>query len=229
MSDQHERKGTTYAFATIGARTERGGYVTRASSELEICGLMAALVGDVVTYGDGSQAAIIDGSGKLAEYAGKCFALVGSRLSNGDRIVFTPWDDGKSGLFVSECEKPAGLFDPAYVLPPQEPCWRFALFGSTTGRGGVLQEPSGDWRSVNGDIRVGMVGDVVQYSDGTTARITTGLALIINPGYGQFAYVGSTLDNGDTITDSPERDGGAHPRSYKPVTEAETMREGKPA
>lgn len=54
MSDKQERKGTMYAFATIGARTERGGYVTHASSGLVICGLQVALVGDIVSYRDGS-------------------------------------------------------------------------------------------------------------------------------------------------------------------------------
>lgn len=225
MSDQEQRKGTTYAFATIGARTERGGYVTHATSGLSICGLRAARVGDIVTYHDGSEAAIIDGSGCLSTYSGKCLALVGSHLSNGDRIVFTPWDDGKSGLFVREGESPEGLFDPAYVPSPVKSCWRYALYGSTTARGGVLHEPSGKWRNNGEDITVGQMGDLVHYADGTTARITSALALKANPVYGQFAYVGSTLDNGDTITHSPERDGGAHPDTYSPVTEEQIMRE----
>lgn len=224
MLDQQERKGTTYAFATIGARTENGGYVTSATSGVLICNLRVALVGDIVTYSDASQAVIIDGSGRQSRYAGKCIALVGSHLSNGDRIVFTPWGNRKSGLFVREGEEAEGLFDPAWVPPPSEPRWRFALRGATTARGGVLRQPSGEWANVSGGIRVGMIGDKVHYADGTSARITSGLAMNENPQHGQFAYVGSTLENGDTITDSPERDGRAHPRTYKPVTEAEAMR-----
>ncbi|CAG4913211.1 PAAR domain-containing protein [Paraburkholderia gardini] len=222
--EQQKREGTTYAFATVGARTERGGYVTHATSGLSICGLYVARVGDVVTYCDGSEAAIVDGSGSRSSYDGKCLALVGSHLSNGDRIVFTPWDDGTSGLFVAAGEKPEGLFDPSYVPPPDEPCWRFALRGSTTARGGVLREVSGKWRSLSGDIDVGQIGDLVCYPDGSTARITSGLSMKANRAYAQFAYVGSTLDNGDTISDSPEREGGAHPRTYEPVTEAEMQR-----
>ena len=227
MSDRQEGKGTTYAFATIGARTERGGYLTYASSGLVICGLRAALVGDIVTYHDGSEAVVTDGSGTLSFYRDKCFALVGSRLSNGDHIVFTPWDDGESGLFVSEGEYPQGLFDPSYVPPPAEPGYRFALPGSTTARGGVLRETGGNWRINGEDVRVGVISDQVHYADGTTARITTGLALAANRCLAQLAYVGSTLDNGDTITDSPERDGAAHPGIYEPVAEAQIRRESE--
>jgi uncharacterized Zn-binding protein involved in type VI secretion len=227
--EQQTRKGTMYAFATLGARTERGGYVTRATSGLSICGLHAARVGDVVTYCDGSEAAIVDESGSCFSDDSKCMALVGSHLSNGDRIVFTPWDDGKSGLFVADDERPEGLFDSSYVPSSVEPGYRFALFGSTTARGGVLREPAGN-RRINGEnVRVGVIGDLVYYADGTTARITSGLALVTNHGFAQFAYVGSTLDNGDTITDSPERHGVASQCTYEPVTETEMKREGESA
>jgi uncharacterized Zn-binding protein involved in type VI secretion len=226
MPEQEQRKGTIYAFATIGARTERGGYVTRATSGLSQCNLKVARVGDVVTYRDGSQAAIIDGAGAMSIYDGKSHALVGSRLSNGDRIVSTPWEDGKSGLFVAEGETPKGLFDPSYVAPPQaEPGRRFALRGSTTARGGVLREPGGTWSIDGKEVKIGVVGDLVYYADGTTARITSGLALVANRGLAQFAYVGSLLDNGDTVTDSPERDGAARRDTYIPVTEADMKRE----
>jgi uncharacterized Zn-binding protein involved in type VI secretion len=227
MSNQEQHKGKMYAFATLGARTERGGYVTRATSGLSICSLNVARVGDVVTYRDGSEATIIDGSGSLFVDYDKCGALVGSRLTNGDRIVFTPWDDGESGLFVAEGEKPEGLFDPSYVPPPVKPGYRFALQGSTTARGGVLREPGGDWR-IDGDaVRVGIIGDLVYYADGTTARITSGLALFANRSLAQFAYVGSTLDNGDTITDSPERNGAAHADTFEPVTESQMKHESE--
>lgn len=229
MSNQERRKGTMYAFATIGARTERGGYVTSAKSGLTICNLRAALVGDVVTYGDGSEAAIIDGSGALFVEHGKCAALVGSRISNGDRIVFTPWNNCEFGLFVREGETPAGLFDPSYVPPPVEPGHRFALFGSTTARGGVLREPSAAWLIHGEEVKIGAIGDLVYYADGTTSRITSGLALVVNRKLAQFAYVGSSLSNGDTITDSPEREGVAHPDTYEPVTEAQVKRESEQA
>jgi hypothetical protein len=219
MSNQEKRKGTMYAFATIGARTERGGCVTKATSGLVICNLRAALVGDVVTYGDGSEAVITDGSGSLSNYDANCFALVGSSLSNGDKIISTPWEDGVSGLFVPDGESPEGLFDPSYVPPPCAPGERFALFGSTTKRGGVLREPSGEWRVDGERVKVGIIGDRVCYPDGTMARIVSGLAIRTNRALTQFAYVGSVLDNGDTITDSPERGGTAGLETWEVVTE----------
>lgn len=221
MSAQEERKGTLYAFATMAARTERGGLVTRATSGLSICGLHVALVGDTVTYGDGSQAVIIDGSGSLFGDQGKCAALVGSHLSNGDRIVSSPWDDRTSGLFVRDGERPEGLFDPLHVPPPAKSGYRFALSGSTTARGGALHEPGLEWRINGQDVRVGTVGDLVHYPDGTTARITSALALKLNSSAGPFAYVGSTLDNGDIITDSPEREGAAHSDAYEPIVQSQ--------
>ncbi|MGF6568595.1 putative Zn-binding protein involved in type VI secretion [Paraburkholderia sp. GAS333] len=224
MLEQEKVRGTMYAFATLGARTERGGYLTHATSGLVICGLRAACVGDIVTYRDGSEAAIIDGTGKVPHYNGKCLALVGSHLSNGDSIAFTPWDDGISGVFIPEGESPEGLFDPSYAPPPRKTFYRYALRGSTTARGGVLREPGGKWRSNGEDINVGQLGDLVHYADGMTARGISALAMIANPGYGQFAYVGSVLDNGDTITHSPERDGGANPDTYSPVTEDQVKR-----
>ena len=227
MSDQKRCKGTLYAFATVGARTERGGYITKATSGLVICDLRAALVGDIVTYPDGSQAVIKDGSGSLGSERANCFALVGSTLSNGDKIVFTPWEDRESGLFVAEGETPEGLFDASYVPPQCIPGERFALNGSTTARGGVLRVPGGEW-SVDGKrVRVGIVGDKVQYANGTTARIISGLAIKANPTMSQFAYVGSVLDNGDTITDSPERKGSAWLDTGEIVTAEEMNRLGE--
>lgn len=187
MSDQQKRKGTLYTFATIGARTTRGGYVTKASSELVICNLRVALVGDIVTYSDGGEAAVKDGSGSLSYDCDECFALVGSNLSNGDKIVFTPWEDEQSGIFVAEGEKPQGFFDPSYVQPPHVPGERFALFGSTTARGGVLREPGGEWNVDGERVKVGVIGDNVYYANGTTARIISGLTIKTNRKLAQFA------------------------------------------
>jgi uncharacterized Zn-binding protein involved in type VI secretion len=226
MSDRREREGTRYAFATIGARTGRGGYVTCASSERVIGGLQVALVGDIVSYRDGSEAVVIDGSGSLGSDGDRCFALVGSRLSNGDRIVSTPWDDGESGLFVGADETAEGLFDPSYIPPSHRPGLRLALRGSTTARGGVLREPGGEWNVDGARVKVGVIGDRVQYADGTTARVVSGLAMRTDPELARFAYVGSVLDNGDTITDSPERKGAASPESFEVVTDARMREQG---
>jgi uncharacterized Zn-binding protein involved in type VI secretion len=102
-------------FATIGSRTERGGRVTSASGSLAIVGLAIAVVDDVVTYEDGSKAVIMDGAGYAATHCDKPYALVGSRLSNGDRIV----ESLQNKFAVDEYhDRPIpGLFDPAYTVP----------------------------------------------------------------------------------------------------------------
>ncbi|CAB3766001.1 hypothetical protein B7G54_13800 [Burkholderia puraquae] len=120
---KNERQAPTHLFATVGALTERGGRVITATSGRTLAGLEVACVGDVVTYDDGSEAAIIDGAGNNHS-GGKPFALVGSRLSNGDRIPETlrsSW-----GIHVRDGQSIAGLFDPIYVPPSAPPTYRLA-------------------------------------------------------------------------------------------------------
>jgi uncharacterized Zn-binding protein involved in type VI secretion len=193
-----------YLFATMGALTERGGRVTKATGALRIAGLCIARVGDVVTYEDCSQAVITDGAGEYAVDSGKPFALVGSGLSNGDRIVETL--QNRWGISVLDAKGIEGLFDPAYVVPPSPPRYRLAVRGATTARGGVLREPSGKWNVSAGLGNAAVIGDLVHYPDGATARIVSGLGLANEHDYVPKAFVGSELDNGDIITDSPERD-----------------------
>jgi hypothetical protein len=112
MPEQQEKE-TTHLFATIGARTERGGWIAEVTTKLGYRGLMLARVGDIVRYEDGTEATINDGAGIAATWEDKPFALVGSRLSNGDRISETLQDgmgiDGRP-------DKPIpGLFDPSFV------------------------------------------------------------------------------------------------------------------
>lgn len=76
MSAQQERKGNMYALATIGASTERGGCVC-GGSDFRIGRLPVACVGDVLTYEDGRQAVIADGTGIAMGYGGNPVALVG--------------------------------------------------------------------------------------------------------------------------------------------------------
>jgi uncharacterized Zn-binding protein involved in type VI secretion len=111
-----QKKETTYLFVTIGSRTRDGGRVTRVSTKAEYKGMALARVGDVVTYDDGSEATIIDGAGFAAAWEDKPFALVGSRLSNGDTITETLQDG--FGITVREGKPVPGLFDPAYTLRP---------------------------------------------------------------------------------------------------------------
>lgn len=81
--------------ATMGSLTRLGGAVTSASSEGQVVAsdgtlVSFAMVGDTVTYPDGSCARIITGSGSMLHHDGKGFALVGSHLDNGDEIISTP-------------------------------------------------------------------------------------------------------------------------------------------
>lgn len=202
MSEEQERNGTKFVFATVGARTERGGCVTSGSG-IRIAGLPLACVGDIVTYSDGSEAVIMDGAGSASVICGKPAALVGSSLSNGDRITSTIWTG--RGIFVDENKPVEGLFDPDYVPPSHEPSARFAVQGSTTPRGGVLKEVTGTYEIREIHQRAARVGDFIEYADGTRARIITGIGM---PGNTEMAYavVGSLLENGDVINDSPHRD-----------------------
>lgn len=81
--------------ATTGSLTRNGGVVSSASSGSEVAdstGEMAemAMVGDEVTYQDGTTARIVSGSGSAFSCHGKGYALVGSQLDNGDEIISTP-------------------------------------------------------------------------------------------------------------------------------------------
>nr|WP_241021295.1 hypothetical protein [Burkholderia sp. Ac-20344] len=131
--------------------------------------------------------------------------MVGSRLSNGDRIVETL--QRLSGIHVPAGEAAGGLFNEDYAPPPAPPRYRLAVRGATTARGGALREATGTWDTGVRLGRAGVVGDQIHYADGSTARITSGLGLVDNGDFQPLAFVGSELDNGDVITDSPEREG----------------------
>lgn len=104
-----------HLFATIGSLTARGGRITSATSRMKLAGLEAARVGDTVTYPDGSEAVIIYGAGFGTVSAGKPVALVGSSLSNGDKIIETLQPLG----FGLDANKPiVGLFGSNYLPPP---------------------------------------------------------------------------------------------------------------
>ncbi len=94
MSDQ-QRKGTFYPFATIGARTERGGRVASGSG-MKVCGLDVACVDDIVTYSDAREAVIMDGAGFAALIEDQPAALVGSLLDNVDMIPDSPHRDPRT-------------------------------------------------------------------------------------------------------------------------------------
>lgn len=201
---EQERKGTHYRFPTIGALTERGGRVTTAS-KFTLCGLGIARIGDVVTYADGSEAVIVDRAGYASTVDNRAAALVSSHLSNDDQIIETPWGHFAKRQFVEDGKEVPGLFDASWTPPPREPVARFAVFGATTARGGMVREVSSEWDVDGAHRKAATIGDFVEYEDGARARITTGIGMPCNE-RNRYAVVGSLLDNGDMITDSPHRE-----------------------
>ncbi|MGA7815086.1 PAAR domain-containing protein [Caballeronia sp.] len=194
-----------YLFATIGSLTARGGRVTTATGGPAIADLDMARVGDVVTYPDGSEAVIMDGAGLALVLGGQPAALAGSSLSNGDRIIETLQQG--SGISVRAGSTIDGLFDADYVPPHStDPIYRFAVKGATTRLGGVLREATSSFDVRGTHRKSACVGDFIEYADGTRAKIITGVGLPDTPTFQQLAVVGSLLDNGDVINDSPDRD-----------------------
>jgi hypothetical protein len=84
-----------YRLATLGSLTARGGKLTKASSTGDVTlgdGMEAtfAVEQDEVTYADGSTAKIVTSAGHQFCNGNRGFALVGSVLDNGDKIISTP-------------------------------------------------------------------------------------------------------------------------------------------
>lgn len=76
-----------------------------------------------------------------------------------------------------------------------------AVNGSKTRNGGLVRALNANYKI--GGITVASVGDEVIYTDGTTSKIISGagVACIVNGK--SVALVGSRLENGDEIIDSP--------------------------
>ncbi len=109
---QNAKTKKIYVAAFEGATTANGGDVMKGSGNQSCDGGPIARVGDVVTYPDGSTAVIMAGAGRACESAGVPVALIGSPLSNGDTIVFSPVTALE---FHESADKPIpGLLDPAY-------------------------------------------------------------------------------------------------------------------
>ncbi|MCI8208559.1 hypothetical protein AUC61_03330 [Pseudomonas sp. S25] len=80
-----------YRFATEGSQTRDGGVIEQTNSSMTIVvnngqQVRVAHKGDYAVYPDGRRAKIVTGAGN----ANSDFALVGSVLSNGDKIINTP-------------------------------------------------------------------------------------------------------------------------------------------
>jgi len=77
-----------------------------------------------------------------------------------------------------------------------------AFNGAKTQNGGLVHASDDSFR-VKG-IPLALVGDAVIYADGSTAKIISGAGIALTVYGCSAALVGSRLDNGDEIIDSPE-------------------------
>lgn len=107
-------------------------------------------------------------------------------------------------MFIEDGEEVPGLFDASWTPPLREPLARFAVFGATTRRGGMVREVSSGWEVEGLHRKAASIGDFVEYQDGTRARIVTGIG-VAGSERSRYALVGSLLDNGNMITHSPHR------------------------
>ncbi|MGS0897430.1 hypothetical protein ACVBGC_33690 [Burkholderia stagnalis] len=110
----YKQKSPTCPFAIIGSFPKCGRRGARTNSGLTAAGLSIACVGDIVAYEDRSEAATADGASEHAAGDDKSLALLGSRMSNGDRIVES--FQRLSGVHVVAGQIADGPFDPVYVL-----------------------------------------------------------------------------------------------------------------
>ncbi|KVN92053.1 hypothetical protein WJ70_14945 [Burkholderia ubonensis] len=125
MTNEQDANALTHHFATIGSRTECGGWAAEVVGKTSYRGRLLVRVGDIVKYDDGSEAVIIDGAGFAAALESKPFALVGSQLSNdfaplafvgseldnGDAITDSPEREGRGFSDSFTVVKPATVAD----------------------------------------------------------------------------------------------------------------------
>lgn len=83
------------------------------------------------------------------------------------------------------------------VAKPVKGCYPLATEESTTERGGKIIATSEMFLR---EKRIGLVGDIVRYQDGSETRIISGTGVALVCGAQSAALVGSELENGDTIT-----------------------------
>jgi hypothetical protein len=146
----------------------------------------------------------VDGAGFATVIENQPAALVGSSLSNGDRIVESLQQG--HGIVVRAGQAIEGLFDADYVPPPAtDPTYRFAVPGATTQLGGVLREATSDFEVSGTHREAAAVGDFIEYKDGTRSQIVSGVGLPDTSTFRALAVVGSVLANGAFINDSPDR------------------------
>lgn len=79
--------------------------------------------------------------------------------------------------------------------------YHLAVNGAKTKKGGLLKSSSNIWK-IKG-LSVGRVGDDVIYADGTTSKIISGAGEACIVEGASIALIGSRLENGDEIIESP--------------------------
>jgi len=79
--------------------------------------------------------------------------------------------------------------------------YHLATNGAKTRQGGLVKASSDVWK-VKG-LSIGRVGDDVIYADGTISKIISGAGNVCVVEGASVALIGSRLENGDEIVDSP--------------------------
>lgn len=79
--------------------------------------------------------------------------------------------------------------------------YHLAVNGAKTKNGGLVKASSDVWK-IKG-LSIGRVGDDVIYADGTTSKIISGAGEVCIVEGASVALVGSRLENGDEIIESP--------------------------
>ncbi|MFM0335429.1 hypothetical protein [Paraburkholderia fungorum] len=91
----------------------------------------------------------------------------------------------------------------------------FATIGALTERGGMLRKVTSTFEVRETSRNAALMGDFIEYEDGSRAQIITGVGIPDTPHFKPVAVVGSMLDNGDVITDSPHHK--EHATSFVPM------------
>jgi len=106
-------------FITLGSKTKNGGAVHTATAGRTINGISVALVGDEVRYPNGEIATITSGAGAASIYDGKCLAVEGSHVSNGD-VLETSNQKGYGIVIQAGMPPILGFLQEGYIPPSLE-------------------------------------------------------------------------------------------------------------
>lgn len=123
-----------------------------------------------------------------------------------DSLDVSPFTEEQIAQFSEEAQ--AIISQQRAYLETHRPCaiYRTATEGSQTRDGGVVQQATSSLEftlDCGRKVRAAQKGDVVTYTNGSTARIVT----TAGEGNSHLALVGSRLSNGDEIIDTPQRIG----------------------